>query len=177
MSFTRTHDRPYAACAKSSCEDCSSKACNARTVSTTHTKNASRKYPRIAQEKILKTLLVITILFKDLNFSVDRLVGSLHLLCTRIHAMVQSKFIHIDAHFTRNNNNCIVTGTEYPDSDVGSEPEGRCDGRNEEGDPDSDAESPPRPSQISYATAENKLNGDYTVRCVTVVASIVSEIS
>ncbi|XP_043276288.1 serine/threonine-protein kinase D1 isoform X2 [Venturia canescens] len=51
-------------------------------------------------------------------------------------------------------------GAEYPDSDVGSEHEGRFDGRNEDGDGDSDAESPPRPSQLSYACEENKINGE-----------------
>ncbi|XP_012273303.1 serine/threonine-protein kinase D3 [Orussus abietinus] len=54
-------------------------------------------------------------------------------------------------------------GSEYPDSDVGSETDGRCDGRNEEGDADSDAESPPPPiSNSSHNENENSLNGCYS---------------
>ncbi|XP_058801988.1 serine/threonine-protein kinase D1 isoform X2 [Phymastichus coffea] len=71
-----------------------------------------------------------------------------------------------------------VGGSEYPDSGVGSEPEGRCDGRNEEGDSDkfadndndhdnendndndSDSESPPSATQIPFASDEDKQNGD-----------------
>ncbi|XP_051167068.1 serine/threonine-protein kinase D1 [Leptopilina boulardi] len=53
-------------------------------------------------------------------------------------------------------------GIEYPDSGVGSEPEGRCD-RNEEGDGDSDAESLPQPAQFtSYLTDEKTMNGKYS---------------
>lgn len=54
-----------------------------------------------------------------------------------------------------------MIGGEYPDSGVGSEPEGRCDGRNEENDNDSDPESSSPPSHSSYLSNENKLNGDY----------------
>ncbi|XP_008216191.1 serine/threonine-protein kinase D1 isoform X2 [Nasonia vitripennis] len=56
-----------------------------------------------------------------------------------------------------------ITGNEYPDSGVGSEPEGRCDGRNEEGDNDSDTESPPPVSHMPFMSDDNgKVNGDYT---------------
>ncbi|XP_015113925.1 serine/threonine-protein kinase D3 [Diachasma alloeum] len=55
-----------------------------------------------------------------------------------------------------------IGGNEYTDSDVGSEPESRCDGKNEEGDGDSDAESPPRKSHIFYGDdGENQVNGEY----------------
>ncbi|XP_024947864.1 serine/threonine-protein kinase D3 isoform X2 [Cephus cinctus] len=53
-------------------------------------------------------------------------------------------------------------GNEYPDSGVGSESEGRYDGRNEEGDGDSDAESPPPPSHSTHETDGSNLNGGYT---------------
>ncbi|XP_012259281.2 serine/threonine-protein kinase D3 isoform X2 [Athalia rosae] len=43
-------------------------------------------------------------------------------------------------------------GGEYPDSGVGSEPEGRSDGRSEEGDADSDTESSLPPPHSSYTT-------------------------
>lgn len=57
-----------------------------------------------------------------------------------------------------------LSGNEYPDSGVGSEPEGRCDGRNEEGDNDSDTESPPPVSHMPFMSDDNgKINGDYTV--------------
>lgn len=57
----------------------------------------------------------------------------------------------------------MFSGIEYPDSGVGSEPEGRCDGRNEEGDGDSDAESLPQPPQLtSYLTDEKAMNGKYS---------------
>lgn len=60
-------------------------------------------------------------------------------------------------------NPCDNAGIEYPDSGVGSEPEGRCDGRNEEGDGDSDAESLPQPPQLtSYLTDEKAMNGKYS---------------
>ncbi|XP_017886672.1 serine/threonine-protein kinase D3 isoform X2 [Ceratina calcarata] len=55
------------------------------------------------------------------------------------------------------------TGNEYPDSGVGSEPEGKCDGRNDEGDADSDAESPSPPQHSSFAADETKaLAAEYT---------------
>ncbi|XP_046144954.1 serine/threonine-protein kinase D3 isoform X4 [Osmia bicornis bicornis] len=54
------------------------------------------------------------------------------------------------------------TGSEYPDSGVGSEPEGKCDGRNEEGDGDSDVESPSPPQHSSFATDETKASEEYT---------------
>lgn len=57
----------------------------------------------------------------------------------------------------------IFLGSEYPDSGVGSEPEGRCDERNEENDNDSDPESPSPPSHSSYLSSEDKFNGDYSV--------------
>ncbi|KAJ8672906.1 hypothetical protein QAD02_004167 [Eretmocerus hayati] len=55
-------------------------------------------------------------------------------------------------------------GGEYPDSGVGSEPEGgKSDGRNEEGDNDSDTDSPPHSSRTACATSyDNKTNGDHT---------------
>lgn len=56
------------------------------------------------------------------------------------------------------------TGNEYPDSGVGSEPEGKCDGRNEEGDGDSDAESPSPPQHSSFARDETKTSEEYTVK-------------
>ncbi|XP_023248530.1 serine/threonine-protein kinase D1 isoform X2 [Copidosoma floridanum] len=55
-------------------------------------------------------------------------------------------------------------GGEYPDSGVGSEPEGRGEeGRNEEGDNDSDTESSPPPTHVSFMSDDNnKVNGEYT---------------
>ncbi|XP_011500982.1 PREDICTED: serine/threonine-protein kinase D1 [Ceratosolen solmsi marchali] len=60
-------------------------------------------------------------------------------------------------------NSIDFAGNEYPDSGVGSEPEGRCDGRNEEGDNDSDTESLAPRTHISIILDDNKINGDYIV--------------
>ncbi|XP_014610981.1 PREDICTED: serine/threonine-protein kinase D3 isoform X3 [Polistes canadensis] len=54
------------------------------------------------------------------------------------------------------------TGNEYPDSGVGSEPEGKCDGRNEEGDGDSDTELLLPVKLSTYITDENKAPDEYT---------------
>ncbi|XP_047362539.1 serine/threonine-protein kinase D3 [Vespa velutina] len=54
------------------------------------------------------------------------------------------------------------TGNEYPDSGVGSEPEGKCDGRNEEGDGDSDTELLLPVKMSTYITDENKTPDEYT---------------
>ncbi|XP_015182209.1 PREDICTED: serine/threonine-protein kinase D3 isoform X2 [Polistes dominula] len=54
------------------------------------------------------------------------------------------------------------TGNEYPDSGVGSEPEGKCDGRNEEGDGDSDTELLLPVKLPTYITDENKAPDEYT---------------
>lgn len=58
----------------------------------------------------------------------------------------------------------LYVGSEYPDSGVGSEPEGKCDSRNEEGDGDSDVESPSPPQHSSFATDETKASEEYTVK-------------
>lgn len=57
----------------------------------------------------------------------------------------------------------IYIGNEYPDSGVGSEPEGKCDNRNEEGDGDSDAESPSPPQHSSFVVDETKTSDEYNV--------------
>lgn len=46
---------------------------------------------------------------------------------------------------------------------MGSEPEGKCDGRNEECDGDSDAESPSPPQHSSFTVDETKTTDEYTV--------------
>lgn len=53
---------------------------------------------------------------------------------------------------------------EYPDSDVSSELDVKYEERNDEGDVDSDAESPPRQIRISYDPPhEHQVNGASTV--------------
>lgn len=46
---------------------------------------------------------------------------------------------------------------------MGSEPEGKCDNRNEEGDGDSDAESPSPPQHSSFVVDETKTSDEYNV--------------
>ncbi|KAK2577124.1 hypothetical protein KPH14_003286 [Odynerus spinipes] len=54
------------------------------------------------------------------------------------------------------------TGNEYPDSGLGSEPEGKCDGRNEEADGDSDTEILLPGKMSTYIADENKAPDEYT---------------
>lgn len=62
-------------------------------------------------------------------------------------------------------------GAEYPDSGVGSEPEGRNDERNEEADNDSDGDSPPTTVDDVFPLRD-RINGDHVVSLIIIISYV-----